>query len=138
MSEAPPFALPRNLAESIVAHARAEAPRECCGVLAGPDGTVVAAFPLTNRAPGNELYETDAAELLELEFRTLPSRNWEIAAVYHSHPHSVAFPSATDVALAAWPDACYLICSLEHPERPVIRGFSIVDGAIRERRIETR
>ncbi len=136
MSDAPPFALSSTLASAIVAHARAEAPRECCGVLAGPDGTAEEAFPLTNRAPGTELYETDAAELMELEFRTLPSRNWEIVAIYHSHPHSVAFPSATDVALAAWPDACYLICSLEDPEQPVIRGFSIVDGAIRERPIE--
>lgn len=136
MSEAPPFALPRYLADAIVAHARREVPRECCGVLAGPGGTVVEAFPLTNRAPGNELYETDAAELMDLEFRTLPSRNWEIVAIYHSHPTSEAFPSATDVALAAWPGACYLICSLELPDRPAIRGFSIVDGAIRERRIE--
>ncbi len=105
-------------------------------MLAGPDGRAAEAFPLKNRAPGNELYETDAAELLDLEFRALPSRGWEIVAIYHSHPHSEAYPSATDVALAGWPDACYLICSLEHPERPVIRGFAIVDGAIRERRIE--
>jgi proteasome lid subunit RPN8/RPN11 len=73
---------------------------------------------------------------MELEFRTLPNRNWEIVAIYHSHPASEAYPSATDVALAAWPEACYLICSLEDPARPVIRGFAIADGAIRERRID--
>jgi [CysO sulfur-carrier protein]-S-L-cysteine hydrolase len=53
-------------------------------------------------------------------------------AIYHSHTHTEAFPSATDVERATYPDAVYLIVSLQEPE-PVIRAFNIVEGKITER-----
>ena len=56
----------------------------------------------------------------------------EIVAIYHSHPESPAYPSATDVELAFWPEAVYLICSLADPSQPTIRAFRIRDGAIAE------
>ena len=130
-----PFVLPDHLREAVVGHARDETPRECCGVLVGPPGRAEESVRLSNVAPGVTLYEIDAAELFQLEFRTLPARGWEIVAVYHSHPASEAWPSATDVALAAWPDACYLICSLADPAAPVVRAFAIIDGVARERPI---
>jgi len=55
-----------------------------------------------------------------------------LLAVYHSHPITVAYPSKTDVAFAFWPEAVYLICSLEHPDDPVLRGFRIIDEVISE------
>lgn len=104
-------------------------------MLVGPAAGAVEALRLTNVAPGVSLYEIDAAELLNLEFRVLPARGWEIVGVYHSHPTSAAWPSATDVALAAWPNACYLICSLAEPATPRVRAFSIRDGVVHERSI---
>ena len=89
-------------------------------------------YETRNVAAGNRLYEIDPAQLIDLEFRELPARDAEIVAIYHSHPESPAYPSATDVELAFWPDAVFLICSLADRDRPEIRGFRIRDGAIDE------
>ena len=117
---------------AIIDHARAEAPRECCGVLAGRDGVSTELYPLPNIAPGNRLYEIDPQALYELEFRTLPDRHMEVLAIYHSHPATEAYPSETDQAQAFWPDATYLICSLALPESPVLRAFRLDEGCVRE------
>jgi proteasome lid subunit RPN8/RPN11 len=55
-----------------------------------------------------------------------------VLAIYHSHTHTEAYPSATDVRLAAWPDAYYVLVSLEAKENPVVRAFRIVDETITE------
>src|SRR5690606_27862470 len=80
------LALPGHLADEIVAHARHEAPRECCGLIAGQQGRLEDLHRLTNLAPGNRLYEIDPREIYELEFRTLPAREQDVVAIYHSHP----------------------------------------------------
>jgi proteasome lid subunit RPN8/RPN11 len=116
----------------IVEHARREAPRECCGVIVGKAGEPERLIPMRNVAEGNRLYEIDPAQLIELEFQTLPKDNAEIVAIYHSHPESPAYPSRTDVELAFWPEAVYLICSLEDRAAPAVRGFRIRDGQIHD------
>lgn len=118
--------------EEIVLHARDEAPRECCGLIAGRGGEPVRLFRLTNRAPGNALYEVDPGELYDLEFRLLPDQGLDVLAIYHSHPASAAYPSKTDQALAFWPDAVYLICSLAEPGAPALRGFRLGGDVVRE------
>lgn len=136
MTEAPPsesrFSLPDDMRQAIIAHARRDAPRECCGIIAGRAGLPVRLHPTTNIAEGNALYEIDPAELIDLEFHTMPAEETELVAIYHSHPVSPAVPSATDIALAFWPDAVYIICSLANSEQPVVRGFHIRDGAVSE------
>lgn len=123
--------LPRSMREEIIAHARAESPRECCGVIAGQEGQLIQLFRLTNVAPGNTRYEVAPEELYRLE-RDFMEKGWEVAVIYHSHPATRAYPSETDVNLAFWPDAVYLICSLADPEAPDVRAFRIVDGQISE------
>ncbi|HEU0115754.1 MAG TPA: M67 family metallopeptidase [Thermomicrobiales bacterium] len=127
----PPFVLPREMREQIVAHARRDAPRECCGVIGGRAGRVETLYPLTNLDRGTDFYRIDDVELFQV-YQRIDAGGGEIVAIYHSHPVSPAYPSPTDVRLAAWPDAHYLICSLADPEQPVLRAFRIVDGAIRE------
>jgi proteasome lid subunit RPN8/RPN11 len=122
---------PRFLAE-IVAHARDESPRECCGIIAGRNGAPEKLYRTRNVAAGNRLYEIDPAELIALEFRELPAQGTEIVAIYHSHPASPAYPSQTDLDLAFWPEVVYLICSLAEPDAPVVRGFHLRDGHITE------
>lgn len=129
------FALPRSMWTDIVEHARQESPRECCGLIAGRNGPPRQLFRLTNVAPGNTLYEIDPRQLYELEFKQLPQRGLEVVAIYHSHPATAAYPSATDRALAFWPEALYLICSLATPESPVIRAFQLSDDQVSEARI---
>jgi [CysO sulfur-carrier protein]-S-L-cysteine hydrolase len=126
------FRLPGEMRAAIVDHAIRDTPRECCGIIAGRDGTPIQVYETRNIAAGNRLYEIDPAQLIELEFHEFPARGLELVAIYHSHPESPAYPSATDVELAFWPDAVFLICSLADRARPEIRGFRIRDGAIHE------
>jgi proteasome lid subunit RPN8/RPN11 len=138
MSEAPAeFRLPPAMRDEIVSHARSEAPRECCGIISGAEGKLCEIYRLTNTYPGVDFYEPAASELYQ-RFRDLDDRGLEIAAIYHSHPVSPAYPSPRDVEYAGWPDSVYLICSLEQVEQPVIRAFRIVDGQITELTIADR
>jgi proteasome lid subunit RPN8/RPN11 len=123
--------LPERIRESIVAHARDHVPRECCGIVSGHDGDLVEAHWLTNTEPGNTRYLFDDEEFFRLYWE-IENRGDSLVAVYHSHPATEAYPSRTDVEFAYWPEAVYLICSLQDPESPVIRGFRIVDGEISE------
>jgi proteasome lid subunit RPN8/RPN11 len=129
---AEPLVLPAALRDEIVAHARAEWPRECCGLVAGPAGRAAQVYRLRNVAPGHKLYEIDPQQLYDLEFKELPARGWEIGVIYHSHPASRAYPSATDVSLAFWPDAYYVICSLADQANPDLRAFRIAGEQISE------
>jgi len=123
--------LPPAIREEIVAHARGYAPRECCGVIAGRVGAPTQLHRLTNVEPGVSRYLFDDEEFYRVYWE-IENRGETLLAVYHSHPVTVAFPSKTDVEFAFWPDAVYVICSLEVPEEPAIRGFRIVDGEISE------
>jgi len=123
--------LSREMRAEIVAHSRELAPRECCGVILGPAGVAAELHRLTNLEPGVDRYLVDDAELYALA-RANDERGWDFVAIYHSHPVSVAFPSKTDRELAFWEEAVYVICSLEHPDAPVLRGFRIVADEVAE------
>lgn len=127
--------LPDAIREEIIAHARDHAPRECCGIIAGKDGELTHLHRLTNTEPGNTRYLFDDEEFYK-RYWEIENQGEELLVVYHSHPETVAYPSRTDVAFAFWPEAVYLICSLEFPETPVIRGYRIIDGAISEVAVE--
>lgn len=131
-SEGDPILLPAEMWEAIVTHARQEYPRECCGIITGHEGRLETLHALRNIAEGNVFYEIDPEQLMHLEFGELEQSGADIVAIYHSHPESQAYPSATDLDLAFWPEAVYLICSLEHKNDPRIRGFRMRDGAISE------
>ena len=126
------FPLPAEMRAAIIDHAMREAPRECCGIIAGRDGAPMRLYETRNVAEGNRFYEIDPAQLIDLEFRELPAQETEIVAIYHSHPESLAYPSATDIELAFWPDAVFIICSLADRERPEVRAFRIRNGEVHE------
>ncbi len=126
-----PLVISPAIRDEIVAHARAHAPRECCGVNAGQDGAATQPHRLTNLEPGVSRYLFDDEEFFRVYWE-IENRGESLLAVYHSHPDTVAWPSKTDVEFAFWPEAVYLICSLQVPEDPVFRGFRIVDGEISE------
>ena len=69
-------------------------------------------------------------------YRDLDDRGWDVLAIYHSPTHTEAKPSATDIRLAAWPEAYYLIVSLADEANPVIRAFRIEDGEVSEEELE--
>lgn len=125
------FYLPPAMRDEIFAHAREEAPRECCGVISTRDGVPVALYRMTNTYPGVDFYEPSGKELYA-RYTEIEEAGLELGAIYHSHPVSPAYPSSRDVEFAGWPTAIYLICSLQHPEAPVIRAFTIADEMITE------
>jgi proteasome lid subunit RPN8/RPN11 len=114
----------------MVAHAREDDPNECCGMLAGVNGMVTKLYRTRNAEASPTRYVIDSQDLFNA-YKEMDSFGWELVGIYHSHTHTHAYPSATDVRLAAYPEAVYIIVSLEK-EEPVIRGFRIVDGEIEE------
>ncbi len=134
--------LPRAIADAIVAHARAEYPNEACGLIMGDrlpaEGGVALRFEATgNRAASPFRYEIDPADLLRLTLAT-DDADEVFWGIVHSHTHTPARPSGTDIGLAFYPDALYLLVSLADDEAdpatgaPSIRAWRIVDGEVFE------
>lgn len=119
----------------ILAQASAEAPNECCGVLLGRGEIVEEVVPGRNvDATPRTRYLMDATDQLRA-FRTMDDRGWELVGIYHSHPHTEAYPSETDKARAFYPETRYVIVSLREPAHPQIRAFRIEDGAGAEKAV---
>jgi proteasome lid subunit RPN8/RPN11 len=127
--------LQRAYVDEIIAHAREDAPNECCGIIAGTDGTAAKLYRAVNAEASPYRYNVDPKDLLRI-YRDLEDRGWDVIGIYHSHTHTEAYPSPTDVRLAAWPEAHYLIVSLADEANPVLRAFRINDGRIDEGEIE--
>lgn len=121
--------LTRAQLEQILAQARAEAPNECCGVLLGRGDTVEEVFPGRNvdETPETRYYmhNDDVRRALDL----LDERGWDLVAIYHSHPKTAPKPSATDKALVAYPNARYVIVSLQDPMDPKVRAWRMLEKA---------
>ena len=120
----------------MVAHALDELPNEACGLFAAAPGTdkVEHVYRCGNAAASSRLYELDPLDHLKAD-RDAEARGLEIVGVYHSHTHTDAYPSPTDVAQAPDPNWHYLVVSLKEPE-PVVRSYRIVEGTIEEEPLE--
>jgi [CysO sulfur-carrier protein]-S-L-cysteine hydrolase len=119
------------LLDEILAHARDDLPNECCGMVGGADGEARTVYRAANAEASPLRYSIDAREQFRL-MRAIEEAGEELVAIYHSHTKSPAYPSQTDVNLAGWPDAVYLIASLADEDSPVVKGFWIRDGEIAE------
>jgi proteasome lid subunit RPN8/RPN11 len=126
--------LRRTLYEEIVKQARKEFPNEACGLVAGLDGKPSKVYPMKNADASTVTYRLDPKEQLHV-FNDIDEQGWELWAIYHSHTHSEAYPSETDRRQAFYPEARYLILSLEDREQPVLRGFRIVSGEVTEEEV---
>ena len=119
----------RDMVDEMLAHAREDAPNECCGMIGGRAGDAVTLYRATNAEASPLRYSLDAQDQFRI-MRQMEDAGEELVAIYHSHTASPAFPSQTDVNLALYPDAVYVIVSLENPGDPDVRGFWIRDGKI--------
>jgi len=127
--------LPRVFADEIVAHALEEEPNEACGLLAGKEDRVVKLYRVTNTEHSPARFFMEPQELYHA-YRDIEDNGWELLGIYHSHPKGQAYPSATDVRLATWPEARYIIVSLLDQEMPAMRAFHIVEGQITEEELQ--
>ncbi|HKR58896.1 MAG TPA: M67 family metallopeptidase [Pyrinomonadaceae bacterium] len=126
----------RHLAD-IITHARETDPAECCGLIGGNNsGQAATIYRLRNVAPNNQVsYEVAPEELFAAQ-RKMRERSEDLLAIYHSHPRSAdPTPSETDVRLAYYPAALYLIVGLGGGE-PNMRAFRISEAERRWERVE--
>jgi proteasome lid subunit RPN8/RPN11 len=135
--------VPPDLLAQIVAHAREEAPNECCGVVAVAAEQVGAERALARRVrrarnvhASPKRFEIDGRDVLAA-MREFEEQGWEIGAIYHSHTHTEPYPSQTDVNFAAnWPGVEWIIVGVADAEAPELRSYLIEEGVIREVALE--
>ena len=134
--------LPAAIRDAIVGHARAEYPNEACGLIVGDaaagDGGLALRFePTRNKAESPYRYEIAPDDLYRI-IVAADDADEAIWGIVHSHTHTPAVPSPTDVGLAFYPDALYLLVSLGDDEgdpvtgEPSVRAWRIVDGEVSE------
>src|SRR3954465_1134289 len=111
----------------MIAHAREDAPDECCGLVAGRDGRSERVFRMTNAAHSPLRFEVEPLEVMRT-LEEIDAAGLEVAALYHSHTRTAPYPSQTDVTFAeAWPGTPWIIVGLAGDE-PSGRT-SRIDGA---------
>jgi [CysO sulfur-carrier protein]-S-L-cysteine hydrolase len=122
--------LPRAVFDELVAHAWSDFPYEVCGLMGLHADGRVEVIPVANAERSMRYYVMDSRELLR-GMRRIEDGDLGLV-IYHSHTHTQAYPSATDVRHAAYPDALYAIVTLQDRDAPAVRAFTIRDGAIAE------
>ncbi|HEU4701163.1 MAG TPA: M67 family metallopeptidase [Conexibacter sp.] len=119
----------RELYDRIVAHARAEAPNECCGLVGADGEQAVSVHEAANKHASPLRFELDERDQIRI-WRELDDAGHEIGAIYHSHTRTPPEPSQTDVNNAAnWPGALWIIVGLADGE-PDVRTWAIEDGRV--------
>jgi proteasome lid subunit RPN8/RPN11 len=126
----------RALYDEMVEHARAEAPNECCGMIASNNGEAVTVFRAENAAASPLRYEIDGAEQFRIQME-IDDAGLDLGAIYHSHTRSRPYPSQTDINLAFYPETLYVIVGLAGDE-PEVRAFHIRDGQVAEAELEVQ
>ena len=126
--------IPKAIFQGMLDHAKRESPLECCGILSGKEKIVQKAFELKNSEESPVQYSMFPRDQLRV-FEEMEKESMDMVAIYHSHPHTIPFPSETDVKLAFYPDVSSVIISLKG-EDPVIKAFQISKEAIYLEEIE--
>jgi proteasome lid subunit RPN8/RPN11 len=127
--------LPASIRDAIVAHARRDHPDEACGVVAGREGRAERFVAMDNAERSPTFYRFDATEQLRV-WREMDDRDEVPVVIYHSHTATEAYPSRTDISLAAEPDAHYVLVSTREPDSEEFRSYRIVDGTVTEEPVE--
>ncbi|HEX2268599.1 MAG TPA: M67 family metallopeptidase [Pyrinomonadaceae bacterium] len=133
----PPIQLRREHLEAMIEHARESAPAECCGLIGGTsEMKAVTLYRLRNVTSEPEVrYEAAPEDLFNAQ-RQMRERGEELLAIYHSHPRAVEpVPSETDVNLAYYPSATYLIIGLAGTG-PIVKAFNISEREHRWHQVE--
>ena len=126
----------RSLVDEIVAHAREDAPNECCGMIAARNGSAVRVHRIRNQDASPLRYTLDPMQQFEVE-EAIEEAGHRVGAIYHSHTRSAPYPSQTDITLASplYAESLYVIVGVAAPEADV-RAFRILDGQVSESPLE--
>ncbi len=123
--------IPANIFEQMVAQAKALAPIEACGILAGKDNKAEKLFEMANADNRSDHFMMEPKEQFTV-VKNIRSAGLEMLAIYHSHPETPARPSAEDIRLALTPDVIYLIVSLQDANDANVKGFLIENSTVTE------
>lgn len=115
----------------IVAHARRDHPDEACGLVACRGGRPTRVIPMANAARSPTFYEMDPLEQLRV-FNDMEDAGEDLLVIYHSHTATEAYPSRTDINIAGYPDAHYVLVSTRYADEVEFRSFRIVDRVASE------
>ena len=121
--------IPSNISSAMLEHAKADFPLECCGILGGNGDKISHIYCMSNIDKSKITYLMDPAEQVRV-FKEMRSLGIELKAIYHSHPNHPALPSHTDVELAFYPEAVYIIISINDKKETEIGSFNIMDKKI--------
>jgi proteasome lid subunit RPN8/RPN11 len=121
----------RELYDAMVAHALADAPNECCGVISSRDGEAVELHRIENTAHSPLRYEMDSREQRRVML-AIDDADLDVGIIYHSHTRSAPFPSQTDINLAFYPDSLYVIIGLASGPEPLVKAYTIRDQQVSE------
>ena len=122
----------REMLDEIAAHAREEAPNECCGMIGARDGEATSLYRARNAEASPLRYVVHPQDQFRIMER-MDELGEELGAIYHSHTKSPAYPSQTDINLAeGWPEPLYVICSIADAGAPDVRAFEIRGGGVEE------
>jgi [CysO sulfur-carrier protein]-S-L-cysteine hydrolase len=125
----------RSLLDQIVAHARQDAPDECCGLVGATDGRATSVHAATNTVRSPLRFEIDGMELYRT-MEAIEEGGAELGAVYHSHTRSAPYPSQTDINFSRnWPGIEWIIVGLAGDE-PEIRSYTIDGRTVTEVELE--
>lgn len=116
--------------EIILTEVMKKLPEEACGLLAGKDNQVFEVIPIENIKHSPFRYRMNPQDQLAA-FQYIEKQEWDLLAIYHSHPDGPGYPSDTDIQEAYYPEAIYIIISGD-PEYPKPRGFIITEGHVQE------
>ncbi len=125
----------------MIEHAREENPDECCGILVGTSNSVSKIYKITNDAKSPYRYVMNPQQFFDVQ-ADCDRNNLDMIAFYHSHTHTKAYPSDTDVRMAlqsGWVEnlIIYILVSLEDKSNPVVKSYSISEnGEISEQPME--
>jgi proteasome lid subunit RPN8/RPN11 len=113
----------------MIAHAREDLPNECCGMVGGRDGVATSVYRARNQFASPLRFGVDSEDLFRITQREMPARGEDLVAIYHSHTKSAAYPSQTDLneAQHSWPDAIWVIVSLQDEASPDVKGYLLKD-----------
>ncbi|MBF0455332.1 MAG: M67 family metallopeptidase [Magnetococcales bacterium] len=125
------WVIPRVIVNKILGHAQRSAPQECVGILSGQAKTFTGWHPLKNNADETTRFLADPTQQIQL-FKQLRQEGKEVVAIYHSHPTTPAIPSQRDLAQSHYPDALYLIVSLNTQGCLEMNGYQIKEGVAHE------
>jgi proteasome lid subunit RPN8/RPN11 len=120
-----------SVADAVIAHAKESQPRECCGILIGTTDHITESVRAGNLSESPTRFLIDPKAHIEAR-RTARTQGLEVVGFYHSHPHSPAQPSATDLAEAEYPECVHLIVGFVEG-MPEIRIFNYAGGQAMER-----